>query len=114
MITTVGLDNPRCPTTTWNLVIEQTIRLYDPVSAIDRGASVGAEPTIYCLEQLTDYNQFERLCTDLMALEGHDGIEPLGGHKDKGRDALHMAKNGGKKSIFGYSVREDWLNKLNE
>jgi hypothetical protein len=49
-----------------------------------------------------------------MALEGHDGIEPLGGHKDKGRDALHMAKNGGKKSIFGYSVREDWLNKLNE
>jgi hypothetical protein len=49
-----------------------------------------------------------------MVLEGYNGIEPLGGHKDKGRDALHTAKNGGKNTIFAYSVREDWLKKLNE
>lgn len=49
-----------------------------------------------------------------MVLEGYDGLEPLGGSKDKGRDALHTAKNGGKNSIFAYSVREDWFDKLNE
>jgi hypothetical protein len=66
------------------------------------------------LEQLTDYDQFERFCSDLMVLEGYDGLEPLGGHKDKGRDALHTAKNGGTNTVFAYSVREDWLEKLNE
>lgn len=75
---------------------------------------MGAEPTIYCLEQLTDYDQFERFCSDLMVLEGYDGLEPLGGYKDKGRDALHTAKNGGTNTVFAYSVREDWLDKLNE
>ncbi len=49
-----------------------------------------------------------------MAFEGYDGIEPLGGHKDKGRDALHTSQNGGKNTIFAYSVREDWLDKLKE
>jgi len=44
---------------------------------------MGANPTIYCLENLTDFYDFERLCTDLMALEGYPSIKPLGGFSDK-------------------------------
>lgn len=69
--------------------------------------------TVYCLEQLTDYADFERLCHDLMALEGYSSIEPLGGFKDKGRDAIHVNESG-KTTIFAYSVREDWQAKLAE
>jgi hypothetical protein len=59
---------------------------------------VAADLLVYCIEQVTDYGQFERLSHDLMALNGYRNIEPLGGSKDKGRDALHTDKNGdGKK-----------------
>src|SRR3954463_4642066 len=75
---------------------------------------MAADPLIYCLKEITDYDQFERLCHDLMALEGHPGIEPLGGSKDKGRDAIDVSRNGKRTSIFAYSVREDWLNKPKE
>lgn len=76
---------------------------------------MAADLLVYCLEQVTDYNQFERLSHDLMALNGYPSIEPLGGSKDKGRDALHSGRNGdGKATIFAYSVREDWRKKLGE
>jgi len=75
---------------------------------------MAADPIIYCLQELTDYVQFERLCHELMALEGYPSIEPLGGCKDKGRDALHVNQSTGKTSIFCYSVREDWRKKLEE
>jgi len=76
---------------------------------------MGADALVYCLEQLTDYDQFERLCHDLMALDGYRNIEPLGGSKDKGRDAIHIdRKNGGKRTVFAYSVREDWRKKLGQ
>jgi hypothetical protein len=69
---------------------------------------MAADPIVYCLEQLTDYDQFERLCHDLMALDGYRGIEPLGGSKDKGRDAIHVAAStNGAVTVFAYSVRED-------
>jgi hypothetical protein len=74
---------------------------------------MAASLTIYLLEQLTDYSDFERLCHDLMALEGFPKIEPLGGFKDKGRDAIHVDKSG-ETTIFAYSVREDWQAKLAE
>ena len=73
---------------------------------------MGANVTIYCLEKITDYLQFERLCHDLMALEGYKDIEPLGGFSDKGRDAVHVDKT--KNTVFAYSVREDWKVKLIE
>lgn len=38
---------------------------------------MAANLTIYLLEQLTDYSDFERMCHDLMALEGFPKIEPL-------------------------------------
>jgi hypothetical protein len=79
-------------------------------------ARMAADPIIYCLEQVTDYDQFERLCHDLMALSGYSDIEPLGGSKDKGRDAVHVSRHGQppKATVFAYSVREDWLKKLFE
>lgn len=74
---------------------------------------MSASPTIYCLQQVTDYLQFERLCHDLMVCEGYAGIEPLGGFRDKGRDAIHV-DNADRVTIFAYSVREDWRVKLTE
>jgi len=73
-----------------------------------------ANITIYCLDEITDYFDFERLCTDLMALSGHRNIEPLGGFSDKGRDAVHVDATSGRVTIFAYSVREDWRAKLAE
>ena len=74
---------------------------------------MSANPTIYCLEAITDYFEFERLCHDLMSLEGYNLIEPLGGFSDKGRDAIHVNKSN-ETTIFAYSVREDWRAKLAE
>lgn len=75
---------------------------------------MSANPIIYCLQELTDYDQFERLCHDLMASQGYPDIEPLGGSKDKGRDALHVSKDRTVTTVFAYSVREDWKKKLTE
>jgi len=76
--------------------------------------SMGADPIIYCLQELTDYDQFERLCHDLMIALGYQNIEPLGGFKDKGRDAVYVSRSTGETTIFAYSVREDWQKKLTE
>lgn len=74
---------------------------------------MSADPIIYCLEQLTDYRQFERLCSDVMAGSGFEKIEPLGGSNDRGRDALHVCRdNPDDVTIFAYSVRPDWRRKL--
>jgi hypothetical protein len=67
---------------------------------------MAANLTFYLLEQLPDYSDFERLCHDLMALEGFLKIEPLSGFKDKGRDAIHV-DHSGVTTIFAYSVREE-------
>lgn len=76
---------------------------------------MAADPIVYCLEQLTDYDQFERLCHDLMVVQGYRALEPLGGASDKGRDALMRARSSADQSVvFAYSVREDWRRKLRE
>ena len=74
---------------------------------------MAANLTTYCLEEVTDYIEFERLCSALMSLEGYSYIEPLGGFKDKGRDAIHVNESD-KTTIFAYSVREEWRVKLTE
>lgn len=74
---------------------------------------MGADLTTYCLKEVTDYAQFERLCHDIMSLTGYAAIEPLGRFKDKGRDAIHISHSG-ETTIFAYSVREDWRAKLAE
>lgn len=73
---------------------------------------MSADPIIYCLERLTDYRQFERLASDLMAGTDYPGIEPIGGTGDGGRDALHVHRTDGTTTIFAYSVRIDWETKL--
>lgn len=76
---------------------------------------MGADPLVYCLQQLTDYDQFERLCNDLMSAEGYKNLEPLGGRGDKGRDAIRICRSDPEDiSIFAYSVREDWRRKLQQ
>ena len=73
---------------------------------------MSADPIIYCLQRLTDYRQFERLASDLMAGTDYPVIEPIGGTGDGGRDALHMHLGKGTTTIFAYSVRSDWDTKL--
>jgi hypothetical protein len=74
---------------------------------------MGADPIVYCLQQLTDYDQFERLCNDLMSAEGYKNIEPIGGRGDKGRDAIcESCSSNEETTIFAYSVRGDWFQKL--
>ncbi len=73
---------------------------------------MAADPIIYCLENITDYAQFERLCSDVMSKQGYPNIEPIGGHKDRGRDALDCSSDTNLHTIFAYSVREDWRKKL--
>lgn len=72
---------------------------------------MSADPIVYCLEHLTDYRQFERLCSDLMNGSGYENIDPLGGSSDGGRDALFCA-TGQEPTIFAYTVRTDWRRKL--
>lgn len=74
---------------------------------------MAVDSIVYCLEHVTDYWQFERLCNDLMTAEGYDNLEPLGGTGDKGRDAIRICRTDPNDiTIFAYSVREDWLVKL--
>ncbi|MCA3014583.1 MAG: hypothetical protein INH41_19545 [Myxococcaceae bacterium] len=68
---------------------------------------MGADPLVYCLEQLTDYDQFERLCHDLMVAEGYVGLEPLGGMADKGRDAVRKANSPGGQSVSDQRRRDE-------
>ena len=76
---------------------------------------MSADPVIYCLEQLTDYAQFERLSSDLMSGVGYVGIEPIGGSGDRGRDALFKDRSAPDQlTVFAYSVRVDWKAKLEQ
>lgn len=75
---------------------------------------MGSKETKYQLGQITDYTDFESFCNTLMAHCGYPVIEPLGGSKDKGRDALHVNRRNDLSTIFFYSVRKDWEVKLNE
>lgn len=69
--------------------------------------------TLYDLDTTTDYLGFESFCNDLMSREGYQSIHPLGGYKDKGRDAIHFDRSTGIATVLSYSVRDDWEDKLN-
>jgi hypothetical protein len=73
---------------------------------------VSADAIIYCLERVTDYRDFERLCSALLAGAGYPGIDPLGGTGDEGRDAIIHDDGAGRKVVFAYTVRSDWRTKL--
>ena len=69
---------------------------------------------LHDIENITDYIGFEILCNDVMSLNGYKNIEPLGGYHDRGRDAIHKSINSGITTIFCYSVRKDYKQKLLE
>lgn len=75
---------------------------------------MSADPIMYCLERVSDYRDFERLCSALLAGAGYPGIEPLGGTGDKGRDAIIRADEAGRRTVFAYTVRSDWRVKLDK
>ena len=74
---------------------------------------MAVNPTISCLQEVTDHFEFERLCSALMSLEGYSSIEPLGGSQDKGRDAIYVNASN-QTTIFAYSVNKGWRVKLAE
>lgn len=73
---------------------------------------MSADRIIYCLERLSDYRDFERLCSALLAGLGYPQLDPLGGTGDKGRDAVIRKDDAGRSIVFAYTVREDWRVKL--
>lgn len=73
---------------------------------------MSADRLTYCLERVSSYRDFERLCTALLAGTDYPGIDPLGGTGDGGRDAIIRADGTGRKIVFAYTVRGDWKAKL--
>ncbi len=73
---------------------------------------MSADPIIYCLERISDYRDFERLCSALLASTEYPGIDPLGGTGDEGRDAIIRSDENCRKISFAYTVRGDWRTKL--
>src|SRR5690606_21736699 len=64
------------------------------------------------LSHATDFLGFESFCNDLMSREGYQSIQPLGGYHDSGRDAIHWSESTSTSTVFAYSTRKDWEEKL--
>jgi hypothetical protein len=75
---------------------------------------MSGDPIIYCLERISDYREFERFCSALLAGSDYPDIDPLGGTGDEGRDAYIRSDQAGRKIGFAYSVRSDWRVKLSD
>lgn len=73
---------------------------------------MSADRIVYCLERVSDYRDFERLCSALLAGTDYPGIDPLGGTGDGGRDAIIRTDAAGRRIVFAYTVRGDWDAKL--
>lgn len=73
---------------------------------------MAADPIIICLERLTDYREFERLCCALLSDAGYPRIDPMGGTGDDGRDAISRDDGQGGVIVFAFTVRKDWFSKL--
>lgn len=73
---------------------------------------MSADAIIYCLERVSDYRDFERLCSAFLASAGYPCIDPLGGTGDEGRDAIIRSDEAGRKIGCAYTVRSDWRAKL--
>lgn len=73
---------------------------------------MSADPITYCLECISDYRDFERLSSAILAGLSYPAIDPLGGTGDEGRDAVVRNDDQGRKISFAYTVRSDWRAKL--
>ena len=71
---------------------------------------------LWTLDNETDGDSFERLCTDLMFRVGYKDIVPVGGSHDRGRDAeirpYHGIKATGGVTFFQFTLEKAWEKKL--
>lgn len=76
---------------------------------------MSADPIIYCLERLTDYVEYEKLCCALLAHHAeYPDLIPMGGIHDGGRDAVVIHYSTDELTGFAFSVRADWLKKFKQ
>ncbi len=76
------------------------------------------------LDRLTDYQEFEKIASEIMRDEGYPNIKPLGGLADRGRDAIqesYSISEGQNIAVFQYTLQQylpgkikDTINKLNK
>ncbi len=73
--------------------------------------------TEYILQEIIKDFEFEKLASECMYKYGYVTIDPRGGSRDGGIDAVSVIRNGessdGKRIIFHYSTEKDWERKLN-
>lgn len=70
---------------------------------------------LWTLDTEMSWDCFERLCTDMLGREGYEDIIPIGGTKDRGRDAelRHRGiKSTGGVTFFQYTLDKKWEGKL--
>lgn len=69
------------------------------------------------LDKLTDYQDFEKIATEIMRDEGYPDIKQLGGVSDKGRDAIYQSyflSEGRNISVFQYTLQEYLPSKIKD
>lgn len=69
---------------------------------------------LWTLDKITDTTQFERLCVDLLVLNGYHDLVPIGGAADRGRDAevRRGVARSGERTFFQFTVEQRWESKL--
>lgn len=75
---------------------------------------MAANLLLWTLDNLSDATGFERLCVDLLTLNGYHDLVPIGGAADRGRDAevRRGATRGGEQTFFQFSYEKRWEPKL--
>ncbi|MCJ7670249.1 MAG: hypothetical protein MUO61_07035 [Dehalococcoidia bacterium] len=61
------------------------------------------------LDGLTDYQEFEKIASEIMRDEGYPAIKPLGGLADRGRDAIqesYFISEGRNITVFQYTLQQ--------
>lgn len=68
----------------------------------------------YALDKYTNFNKFEQLSTEIMALEGYRTIRPVGGIDDEGIDAelVSYYEDDIFKTVFQYTIQENLSSKI--
>ena len=69
------------------------------------------------LDSLTDYQEFEKIASEIMRDEGYPTIMPLGGSADLGRDAIqesYFISKGRNITVFQYTLQEYLPGKIKE
>jgi hypothetical protein len=77
---------------------------------------LAADWVTYALKEYTDYSRFEQLAREVLRLEGFSRIEPYGGNKDGGRDAVQesLSHDPDQRTVFQFSLQEDVKGKVQE